>query len=229
MYNKFIEKYKNQKINKNSYSEKHHIIPKHMGGINKETNIITLYYRQHILAHLLLFRKYKNYKDLCAYRLMRSISSDRKKEISRAIGMNHVKTGHIIKLGQLNKETNWINNIKTKESLRKGGKAAGKIAKETGQVYTIRTKESCSRGGKTSGALSKQRGIIQNVAKFKGLYVLIMPDGKEFLHTFQAAEYMNLPKTLVNSRCKQGHMGYSRRLKKKEELGMRGILLKECN
>lgn len=225
MYTKFIKKYENQEIQ--GYYEIHHIIPKYMGGNNESNNLIKLTYRQHILAHLLLWRKYKNPEDLCAYRLMKGLSQNRKFEICKMIGEKHKISGHIYKLGQKNKETNWINKIKTKDSLSKGGKIAGKIAKDSGQIYTIQTKDSCKRGGITQGNKAKESGQIQSIAKYKGKYVLIMPDGKEFLHAFQASEYMKVDSNTISQRCYSNALGYSRRLKSKEEYGMYGILITE--
>jgi hypothetical protein len=226
MYNSFINKYKNQII-KDDYFEMHHIKPRYLGGCNSEENLIKLTYRQHILAHLLLWRKYKNPEDMCAYRLMKGLSKDRKSEICKMIGEKNKISGHIYKLGLKNKETNWINKIKTKESLSKGGKIAGKIAKETGQINKIKTNNSCKKGGITQGNKAKELGQIQQIAKYKGKYVLIMPDGKEFLHAFQASEYMNVDSNTISQRCYSGALGYKRRLKKQEEYGMYGVLTTE--
>ena len=45
------------------YFEKHHIIPKCLGGTNKASNIVKLTAREHIIAHFLLVRIYpKNAK-----------------------------------------------------------------------------------------------------------------------------------------------------------------------
>lgn len=225
MYTKFIEKYRNQEIQ--DYYEVHHIIPKYMGGDNKSDNLIKLTYRQHILAHLLLWRKYNNPEDLCAYKLMRGLSQNRKSEISKMIGEKHKISGHIYKLGQKNKETNWINNIKTKESLSRGGKTSGLLAKSRGRLEKIKTPESCKQGGITAGNLAKEKGQIQQIAKYGGDYILIMPDGKEFLHAFQASEYMNISKNKISQRCYGGYCGFSRRKKKTEEMGMYGILITE--
>jgi hypothetical protein len=204
MYNKFIEKYKNQVVDNSVYTEKHHIIPKYLGGDNDISNLIKLTYRQHILAHLLLYRKYKNIEDLTAYKLMKSLPQERKSLICKMIGEKHKITGHIYALGNKNKETNFINSIKTKESLSLGGRIAGRIAKESGQILNIKTKESCVKGGKTS--------------KYKSKFVMIVPDGTEFLFVFQAAEYMNISNNKLICRCKENACGYSRRLKTENEL-----------
>lgn len=59
--------------NINGYCEKHHIIPKCMGGTNDKSNIAVLTYREHYLAHYLLTKIYKeqsgvNYAFLCMLR-----------------------------------------------------------------------------------------------------------------------------------------------------------------
>ena len=136
-------------------------------------NIIVLSYRQHVLAHLLLYRMYHNPEDLCAYRLMKSLSSDRKQEIGRMIGAKHVRSGHIQRLGQKNKDSNWINEIKTQESLSRGGKKSGQIAKESGQILTIKTETSCRNGGIMAGNLAKEKGQIQRLGKYRGIYVYV--------------------------------------------------------
>lgn len=41
-------------IPKGEYKERHHIIPKCMGGTNDKDNLIDLYAREHFIAHKLL-------------------------------------------------------------------------------------------------------------------------------------------------------------------------------
>ena len=42
------------------YTERHHIIPRSMGGVDDDTNIVTLTGREHWIAHLFLYKIYKN-------------------------------------------------------------------------------------------------------------------------------------------------------------------------
>lgn len=56
-YNNLISKGKTRGLNKGEldyYTEKHHIIPKCMGGTNDESNLVLLTAREHIIAHMLL-------------------------------------------------------------------------------------------------------------------------------------------------------------------------------
>lgn len=55
-YLNIIEDRKNRILDTNEYYEKHHIIPKSIGGEDKQFNIISLTAREHFICHLLLIR-----------------------------------------------------------------------------------------------------------------------------------------------------------------------------
>lgn len=76
VYNQLIERA--QKRNKvEGYSEKHHIIPKCMGGSNDTSNIVKLTAREHFICHWLLARQYPNNKRLLnAFSIMSLVNSD---------------------------------------------------------------------------------------------------------------------------------------------------------
>lgn len=67
-YLKFIES-RNNKSFKNNY-EKHHIIPKSMGGTNDASNIIKLSFREHFIAHWLLWKAFQNAQMIHAFWFM---------------------------------------------------------------------------------------------------------------------------------------------------------------
>lgn len=203
------------------YKERHHIIPKHVGGSDDEDNIITLTYRQHILAHLLLYRVYKRYEDLIAYRLMRGLDENRKVSIGKLIGQRHKDSGHIYELGRKNVESGFLASIRTKEVSSKGGKIGGAIARDTGQILSIRTDEGSRRGGEVAGKYAVERGQIQKLGKFKGLYVLISPEGVEFQHIFEMSEALGIHGDKLIDWCRNNRFGYSRRPKTQEELDNR--------
>jgi len=57
-----------------SYTEKHHIIPRSLGGSNSADNLIELTAREHLICHWLLIKMTKGeayYKMLCALNAMR--------------------------------------------------------------------------------------------------------------------------------------------------------------
>ena len=46
------------------YHERHHIVPRCMGGTNRKTNLIDLFAREHFIAHKLLAQENPNNKGL---------------------------------------------------------------------------------------------------------------------------------------------------------------------
>lgn len=69
-YNSLIERAKIRGLNKNKlegYYEKHHILPKCLGGTNTKDNLVLLTAREHMIAHMLLQKMYPdNHKILNA-------------------------------------------------------------------------------------------------------------------------------------------------------------------
>ena len=63
IYCALISKRLENPITKNDcYCETHHIIPKSEGGSNDKSNLVNLTAREHYIAHLLLWKIYKDYK-----------------------------------------------------------------------------------------------------------------------------------------------------------------------
>jgi hypothetical protein len=79
------------------YTEKHHIIPKSMGGSNKSSNLVKLSARQHFVAHWLLTKityGSDRYKMLNAFNIMGARMNFKKKDTyinSKAYERNKIK------------------------------------------------------------------------------------------------------------------------------------------
>ena len=72
VYCALITKRLNNPITKDDcYCETHHIIPKSEGGLDEPDNLVNLTAREHYIAHLLLWKIYKDYKMFNALQLMR--------------------------------------------------------------------------------------------------------------------------------------------------------------
>lgn len=59
------------------YSERHHILPKSMGGSNNKENLIYLSYREHYLAHYMLAKAFPNHNIVFALFYMMNKSNNR--------------------------------------------------------------------------------------------------------------------------------------------------------
>lgn len=53
-YYAIITNAQQRSTSKDIYSELHHIIPKSMGGSNDKSNLVSLYFREHFIVHMLL-------------------------------------------------------------------------------------------------------------------------------------------------------------------------------
>lgn len=61
-YKNLVNKAKLRSLDGSVYVEKHHIVPKCMGGDNSQGNLVELTAKEHFLAHKLLVRIYPNVK-----------------------------------------------------------------------------------------------------------------------------------------------------------------------
>ena len=64
IYQSIISNAQTRLIDENTYYEKHHILPKCMGGTNESTNLVKLTYREHFVAHWLLHNIHPDNKRL---------------------------------------------------------------------------------------------------------------------------------------------------------------------
>jgi hypothetical protein len=53
-YNNIIQRAQSRVLSEDTYTEKHHIIPKSLGGSNAKSNIVCITPREHFICHLLL-------------------------------------------------------------------------------------------------------------------------------------------------------------------------------
>jgi hypothetical protein len=77
IYDNLIESRKIRIPDASVYYERHHIIPRSMGGDNSSENLIKLTAREHFLAHWLLWRIHRNRQMACAFAYLSGSYNDR--------------------------------------------------------------------------------------------------------------------------------------------------------
>lgn len=131
VYNCIISKAKNR-TELSEYYEKHHILPKSLGGSNDETNLVKLTAREHFICHWLLVKMYEKgsverKKMLFAFWRMKSNPDDNGKRYinSRAYETFRMEFAQAVgdltrssQLGILNSQygKKWFTNYETGES-----------------------------------------------------------------------------------------------------------------
>jgi hypothetical protein len=142
VYSLLIEKRINYPVDPDEYFEKHHIIPKSLGGSNDSNNIVKLTPREHYIAHLLLTKMFPKgsrdeYKMLCAFMMMNTISSKHKNRYSSS------RLYSILRL-------EWINSCK----IHLKDKQKGKLNSQFGKVWI--------NDGLNEQKIEKEHGLPEN-------------------------------------------------------------------
>jgi hypothetical protein len=125
IYNKIIENRKKNGVE--GYSEKHHIIPRCLGGNDNEENLVNLTAREHFLCHILLVKMYKNesfewYKMNNALIIMKCKSLGQQRYFSsrlyEKLKRNFSSVMRLNQFGKNNSQYNtmWIYNTETKKN-----------------------------------------------------------------------------------------------------------------
>lgn len=76
IYNQIIERARNRKLD--GYVEKHHIVPKCIGGLDMKENIVELTAREHFLCHMLLCEMHYGNRNLWYALFLMSINKNKK-------------------------------------------------------------------------------------------------------------------------------------------------------
>lgn len=80
-----------------TYTEKHHILPKCMGGTNDKSNLVRMPAREHIMAHILLMFIFPNYYKL-AFAACVTLYGNKNSKSSREIAVNKFSTKLVAKV-----------------------------------------------------------------------------------------------------------------------------------
>ena len=106
------------------YTEKHHILPKSMGGSDEPSNLVVLTAREHWIAHLLLYKIHGNDKMLFACHMM-AMGTDRPDRIKTSRIYQKIREAHSKNIGKYTSKpgkTNsqygsmWVSNIDLREN-----------------------------------------------------------------------------------------------------------------
>jgi hypothetical protein len=109
----------------NTYCEKHHIVPRFEGGSDEESNLVTLTFNDHAIAHFIRWVVYKDPRDQTAWNIMSVQSEDWRREIASLGGK--MGGGAAQKQHKENK-VGWFDS----EAQRERGRKSAALNKEQG-------------------------------------------------------------------------------------------------
>lgn len=111
LYENLLNKHGSRQKQENVYMEKHHILPRSLGGSDEESNLIFLTPRLHYLAHRILHKMYKCKETAYAYHMMVSTptSYDRNLKLNSK-QIEHARIAYNSFASEQAKQQ-WVNNF----------------------------------------------------------------------------------------------------------------------
>jgi hypothetical protein len=134
---------------------KHHIIPKHMGGTDDPSNLVSLTAQEHATAHLALYWLFNKKEDLCAYYMLSGKNQDPEFVRLRASMGGLANQRKLKNQGLSGAELFYGRSVSEEEitmNASKGGKVQGKRNAESGHIQRIQAAQDHVAIGKRSGA-----------------------------------------------------------------------------
>jgi hypothetical protein len=122
IYNQIIERAKNRILE--GYKEKHHIVPKCLGGNNDKDNLVELTAKEHFLCHMLLCEIYSNNNKLWYALFLMATNKNKKSHQKYKISSRtyeRIKLEHIKKIKDKPKPNGFGDKIKSNERNKKIG------------------------------------------------------------------------------------------------------------
>lgn len=210
-YRKLIDHYKN--IVCEGYTERHHIIPKCMGGDNSEDNLVDLPAKTHYIAHLLLTKMYpENSLVWAAFGAMSMRTEDRKltarqfeklRIASKKAAMKPVTIDEIYFTSRsaaakhFNVSDNTIRNWENTNNNKSGDGAKGKLKPVAidGIYFASRSAAAKHFGVSKETIKAWDRNGGYSINREKSTFVR----GKQFASRSQAAKYYGVSRRTIGN------------------------------
>lgn len=201
IYNNLIERAKFRELT--TYKEKHHILPKCMGGNNTKENLVYLTAREHYIAHLLLVKIHPNVDGLkIAVWAMINLSN---KQHQRTYNVSsRIYETYRIYASNITKK--WFNDSSNIEKIINRNEKISKA--HTGMIFTDIHRYNISKNhidvsGKNNPYYGMGYTQIGNMNPHSKK-VIHIKSGKTFSTLKEAAEYFKIDYTIISKHC-NGH------------------------
>ncbi len=180
LYYAIIEKYKNNNQDL-GYREKHHILPKSLGGTNSKSNIVNLPIKAHYVCHhLLIYMTNGHNRSKMVYAFWRMMNCNSQKQKITAKIFERIRNEFIIVLKQ-NKNLIWIgrkHNESSKKLMREKAKGRNPHNYYDSSKYTPWNKGMSSINNVIIKSIAdRKKGINNAMYNKKGK---LHPNAKEF-------------------------------------------------
>jgi len=156
IYDQIIERAKSEKRKKSdtTYYEKHHILPRCLGGSDKKDNLVLLTAREHFLAHWLLYEQNKGNRHLALAFFMMCGVKDKNQ-------LRYIPSSRVIEYAKIQHATYHHSKLKKYKDIysksKKGKSLEEQIGKERALVCSAKKSETLKDHYKKHPELLKQK------------------------------------------------------------------------
>lgn len=201
LYYQIIEHRKKNPVGDDVYTEKHHILPRSLGGTDDSDNIVPLTAREHFICHYLLSKMYDYgteawYKTNHAFMFMKSHNSGQKRYYnSRLYESQKESFSKVMSRNQKGKRNSqygkiWITNLETGECTRICKNSTIPSGWTKGRNVSIRYCQICNHGFIDISS-SKKKCCSENCRR-QLLSMYDRPEQKPRGFVTRKEEFMNL-------------------------------------
>ncbi len=147
VYESIIQRRLENPLSEGEYGEKHHILPRSLGGSNKKENIVRLTAREHFICHALLAEMYEKetvewYKMNHAFMMMKGTSDNQKRYFnSKLYELKRTDFSKTMSYNQMGDKNSQFGKLKSKETKEKISKSLIKDGVCWRQARSNRRKE----------------------------------------------------------------------------------------
>jgi hypothetical protein len=190
VYYKIIENSKNRKIS--VYTEKHHIIPKSLGGTNNSSNLVKLTAREHYICHILLTKMTEGADKVKMIHAASSFVLWTSKKHNRNIKIN----SRIFQSLKEMRQKTLIKEMAKPENKKKSSEGAKKLWANDEYKKKASTKRK---------ALWKDSEYLDKMKSRKRTFKKVSINGIIYPSLKEAAKKLGLDPTTVSKRCSSKH------------------------
>lgn len=191
--------------------ERHHIIPRHVGGTNEAYNITKLQHKEHALAHHLLYHIYHRVEDKLAYKMLYGQVSNPwelpefRKNMTNTVCQNLQKVDR----DKQKKATSIVGKRAVKEHTGIHADGMHEIAIEASKKWVRDNPELASKRSSDSHKNRTQKDY-ERMAAHKSKHLILDGKGNVFQSVAEAAHFYCLKTYTIDNWARRRSHGWSR-------------------
>lgn len=201
-----------KKRNLKDKTEKHHIIPRHIGGTNEKSNITVLTHKEHTIAHHLLYKLHQRAEDKLAYNMMKGRIKDvwEDEEYSKILKDKVTRNLEKVDRDKQKKASKLAGHKMYKERVGIHARGMHEVAIKASKEWAKENPEKAKQRSKLSHK-NRTRLDYVKMANTKSKHIIVSPNGTEYRSVAEAEYYTGIARTTLDNWSRRNTNNWSRK------------------